>query len=290
MKRYYNKDAGSLFLAPESVDLFITHPSYFNGYSEPQGEPEGQLNNASDKGYFINKIIEIIKHMEIALKPKGTIAIGLPTVDYFYTIIEKIKQETSLLFGPMFFWDFTDKSKEISGVENNVFLNLHKGEQQVNEEYTLDSYTLVHPWDTPKALIGKEHLGFINHSAPEIVYERIIGKYSRPGDVVADLMGGTGLALKIAKDMGRQTVYNDISEEQVNIAKAIIDKEDPVDLKRNEVVDLMTKEIQNMNKKVMNDMNVPYEQQEQYLEHSSDELNKVNGMLFDMLVENGVIR
>lgn len=294
MVMFYNKDAGTPFLAPESVDLFVTHPSYFNGYSGPHGEPEGQLNNASDRGYFINKIIEVIKHMEMALKPTGTIAIGFPTTDYFYEIIARIVTETKLIFGPMFFWDFSDSSnnKEISGKENNIFLNLHKGQQQVNTEYKLDSYTLVHPWTTPELLKNKGYLGFINHSAPEIVFERIIGRYSKPGDTVADLMGGTGLALRIAKQMNRETVYNDISDEQVRIAKIIIDnKEDSqMELKRSEVVELMSKEIIDMNIGRMQAMNLSSNDISTYVEQSRAELDNVNGMLFDLLVKNGVIR
>jgi hypothetical protein len=40
----------------------------------------------------------------------------------------------------------------------------------------------------------------------------------------------------------------------------------------------------------MEKFNVPREQQEQYLKESTNELNRVNGILFDMLVKNGVIQ
>jgi hypothetical protein len=59
---------------------------------------------------------------------------------------------------------------------------------------------------------------------------------------------------------------------------------------RKEVIDLMTKEIQDMNKLEMEKYNMPYEQQKLYLEQSLPELDRVNGMLYDMLVKNGVIR
>jgi DNA modification methylase len=293
-ERYYVQDAGKPFLAPESVDLFVTHPPYFNLHSEAYGNPEGQLQNTGDRGIFLDKLMEVIKHMEMALKPTGSMFIGLPTDPNFYQIIGRINKETSLQYGPMFFWDFTGSPNVIgtTGVENNVFLNLHKGRQQANESYKLNSYTLVHPWEIPDFLKAKSHIAFVYDSAPEIVYERIIQKYSKPGDVVADLMAGTGLVLRIAKRLGRETIYNDISESQAQVARMVIDdeKETPMQLRRKEVIDLMTKEVQNMNKQMMQDMNIPREQQEMYLKESLAELNRVNGVIFDMLVKNGVIR
>jgi DNA modification methylase len=293
-KRYYTRDAGTPFLAPESVDLFLTHPPYFYGYQRPPGESEGQLQYGEDQQFYVDKIIEIIKHMEMALKPTGTIVIGFPTKDYLYKIIEKINTETKLKYGPLFFWDYTNTPgiSEVSGVENNIFLNLHKGNQQLNPDYKLESYTMTDPWILPKELEAKAHLGHIHNSSSDKVYERIISAYSRPGDVVADLMAGTGLVLALAKKMGRQTVYNDISDSQIKVAKSLIDNEEEssVELKRVEVIELMTKEVQDMNKKTMQSMNIPYEQQEHYMKESKAELDKVNGIILDMLIKNGVVR
>ena len=293
-KRYYTRDAGEPFLAPESVDLFLIHPPYFNAYSEPHGKPEGQLNNASDRDYFVNKIIDTIKHMEMALKPTGTIVVGLPTDENLYRIIGKINSETSLKYGPMFFWDFTNSPRieEVVGKESNIFLNLHKGDQQVNLEYDLKSYTMLDSWVIPEELEKLSHLGHSHNSAPGQVYERIIQRYSKPGDVVADIMAATGQVLAIAKRLGRQTVYNDISDSQLRLAKYLIDGEEDVPMKmiRKEVIDLMTKEIQDMNVKQMENFNIPLAQQEQYIKESANELNRVNGVLFDMLVKHGVIQ
>lgn len=293
-ERYYTRDAGEPFLAPESIDLFLIHPPYFNAYSDPHGKPEGQLNNASDRSYFVNKILDVIKHMEMALKPTGTIIVGLPTDENLYKIIGKINSETSLKYGPMFFWDFTSSPRieKVVGKESNIFLNLHKGNQQINPEYDLKSYTMTDPWIIPEELEALSHLGYSHNSAPREVYERIIQRYSKPGDVVADIMAATGQVLAIAKKLGRQTVYNDISDSQIRLAKYIIDGEEdvPMQMIRKEVIDLMTKEIQDMNIKQMQVFNIPNEQQEHYLKESVIELNKVNGMLFDLLVKHGVIR
>jgi|688.fasta_scaffold217593_2 DNA modification methylase len=294
-ERYYTKDASEPFLAPESIDLFVTHPPYFNLNSEAYGNPEGQLQNTGDREVFVNKIIGVIKHMEMALKPTGTILIGFPTDPNIYKIIEKINQETKLQYGPMFYWDFTGSGHlggKVVGVENNIFLNLHKGEQYVSPDYKLDSYTLVHHWLIPDELVKKSYVAFVNDSAPKIVYERLIGRHSKPGDVVADLMAGTGMVLSVAKEMGREVVYNDISTEQLKLAKMIIDNEEEtqVELKRKEVIELMTKELIDMNLAMATSQSIPNEQIQEYIKHATFEFNRVNAILFDMLVQRGVIR
>jgi hypothetical protein len=253
------------------------------------------MQNTADREAFVDSMIESIKHMELALKPTGSIVIGLPTDQNLYKIIEKINTETNLIYGPAFFWDYSKSFfvKEVSGVESNIFLNLHKGQQQTNTDYKIDSYTLVHPWEVSEELLSKSNIAFVYGSAPDIVFERIIQRYSKPGDTVADLFGGTGLVLKIAKSLDREIVYNDISEQQLKLAKLLIDnegEENPMDLKRSEVIDLMTKSIHDMNIRLLQQNNTPHQQIESYVKDSTPELNGVNGMLFDLLVKHGVIR
>jgi adenine-specific DNA methylase len=141
-------------------------------------------------------------------------------------------------------------------------------------------------------LRAKSYVAFVNDSAPEIVYERLIGRHSKPGDVVADLMAGTGMVLSIAKKLGREIVYNDISTEQLKLAKMIIDNEEetPMELKRKEVIELMTKELIDMNLALAASQSVPNEQIQEYMKQATPEFNRVNAILFDMLVKNGVIR
>ena len=63
-----------------------------------------------------------------------------------------------------------------------------------------------------------------------------------------------------------------------------------MNLTRSEVIDLMTDMINKMNMKMMQDMNTPYEQMTAYIEQATPDLNRVNGMLFDLLVEHRVIK
>ena len=58
---------------------------------------------------------------------------------------------------------------------------------------------------------------------------------------------------------------------------------------REEVVKIMTDAINNYNKAMAQNANIPPEQFEAVLEQQQDQLNTVNGMLYDVLKYNGVI-
>lgn len=291
---YYTNDARTPFLAPESVDLFLTHPPYFNTNSERYGNAEGQLQRTSSPNVFVDNLIEVIKNMETALKPSGSIVIGIPTSEILYKVIAKITTETELKFGQCFFWDFASITEVVQteGVDSNLFLTLYKRTQYINKDYKLKSSVINVPWVMTEELKAKSHIAFVNDFIPEEICDMMINRFSKPGDVVADLLAGSGMVLKVAKKLNRQIIYNDVSEKQTKVAKMIIDneKESPMDLKRKEVIALMTKEIQDMNVKQMQSLNMPSAEVHSYIEQSSDELDWVNGMLFDLLVKNGVIK
>jgi hypothetical protein len=58
---------------------------------------------------------------------------------------------------------------------------------------------------------------------------------------------------------------------------------------RQEVVDLMTNAIENMNRQMAIQQNAPSDQVEQAISQQKPQLMYVNGMLYDLLVENGII-
>lgn len=59
---------------------------------------------------------------------------------------------------------------------------------------------------------------------------------------------------------------------------------------REEVVALMTNAVNEMNRQRAIDMGMSSEGVEDSIQAMQDELNKVNGMLYDTLIDNGVIR
>lgn len=58
---------------------------------------------------------------------------------------------------------------------------------------------------------------------------------------------------------------------------------------RDEVVQLMTDAIDNMNRQMAIQQNAPSDQVEQALSQQRPQLMYVNGMLYDLLLENGII-
>ena len=281
-------------LAPESVDLFVTHPPYFNHHSERYGNAEGQLQRTSSPNIFVDNLIKVIQNMEAALKPSGTIVIGIPTSEILYKVIAKITTETELQFGKSFFWDFSKMTEivEYEGVDSNMLLVLYKRTQYINKDYKIESPVIDITWVITDELEAKKHIAFVNDFFPEEICDMMINRFSKPGDVVADLLAGTGTVLKSAKKLNREIIYNDVSESQTKLAKMIIDNEEEtqVELKRKEVSELMTKELIDMNMALATSQSIPNEQVQEYIKHATFEFNRVNAILFDMLVKNGVIR
>jgi hypothetical protein len=59
---------------------------------------------------------------------------------------------------------------------------------------------------------------------------------------------------------------------------------------RDEVIALMTNAVNDMNRKRAIEIGIPSQGLEDSIQAMQDELNNVNGMLYDTLVDNGVIR
>jgi hypothetical protein len=58
---------------------------------------------------------------------------------------------------------------------------------------------------------------------------------------------------------------------------------------KNEVVELMTNYVHEMNRQRAYEAKMPSEQLEELIKQATPELMHVNGLLYDLLVENGVI-
>jgi hypothetical protein len=61
-------------------------------------------------------------------------------------------------------------------------------------------------------------------------------------------------------------------------------------MNREEAVELMCSAVNNMNRKIGEDMLMPSASIEKMIEESSEQLKGVNGMLYDLLASNGVIK
>jgi DNA modification methylase len=218
----YNKDAGDVFLDKNSVNLFFMNPPYYESPIEIYGgDPAEHINAAQSNEEYLTRLLPIIKHAEHALAEDGSIFVMLPNdvhnvVLYFRNMVLK---ETNLKLGKLFIWDFsiTPGFDIYDGEKMGIIVHMHKGSPYVKTNFI--KYVLPIPFVFSN-LDKYRHLGFVENALPTEIYDHFIELFSKPGDVVSDLVGGTGGIIISAKNKGRNYIYNDISESQVEIAKA----------------------------------------------------------------------
>lgn len=222
---FYCKDARERFLQPESVDLFFCHPPYFVTNKEHYGgDLSLQIQNETNFDEYLDAYIETLKNMQDALKPTGSIVIILKNYEQSFDVISKIKQDTDLIITKSLIWDYSEsdflKNRiDYTGDEFAILLLLHKNHSIPRYE-TLKNFVIRLPWEPHNESVKDfSDIGYVYDCFTESLAEIIIENYSRPGDVVADIFGGTGTTSVVAHRMGRNSIYNDVSEEQFVIAK-----------------------------------------------------------------------
>jgi DNA modification methylase len=218
----YNRDARDIFLDKNSVNLFFMNPPYYESPIEIYGGSSAEHINATNSNEdYLDRLLPLIKHAELALAQDGSIFIMLPNDKYNVVLdfCNLVLKETSLKLGKFFVWDFsiTPGFEIYDGEKMGIIVHLHKGSPYVKTNFI--KYVLPIPFVFSN-LDKYRHLGFVENGLPEDLYEHFIELFSKPGDVVSDLVGGTGSIIIAAKNKGRNYIYNDISESQVEIAKA----------------------------------------------------------------------
>lgn len=213
---FYCKDATSIFLEANSVDLFVTHPPYEGSLTvNLYGNADQQIHNGS-KDTYLSSLMNIIGHMEYALKPNGRILLGVPARPIMYEIIAKIVQNFNFKFEAPIVWEFGNDPMYDGYADTQVyFINMTKGKPYYSDK--IKSLIIDIPWLPMLELNTYE--GFTEDSVPITLCDIIIDAFTEEGDTVADLMAGTGSILLSAKNKSREIIYNDVSEEQFNIAK-----------------------------------------------------------------------
>lgn len=211
----YCRDAREIFLEKESVDLFVTHPPYESSKTvDLYGNSEFQIHNGTKEKY-LEDLVAIVKHMEYALKPNGRILLGVPARPIFYDIVTVLLSNSDLAFNAPVVWEFGQDPMYKGYYDTQVyFINMTKGDPYIGE---INSLVIDIPWTISVELDGYE--GFTSDSVPLDFCDTIIESFSQEGDTVADLMAGTASILLSAKQKNRNIIYNDVSEEQFNIAQ-----------------------------------------------------------------------
>lgn len=222
MVMFFNEDAKSIFLNKESVNFFFINPSYFeSNLEEYDDSTENHINFVNSPQEYVNNLIPVVKHIEHALAKNGSAFIMLPNDEYNVIIdfCNMALRETSLKLGKIFIWDFSSTAniEDLESEKMGIIAHLHKGNFYVNKKKL--EYVLKVPM-TPNTLRKYENLGFVDNGLPVELYNKMIAAFSKPGDTVCDLFAGTGTIIESAVKLGRNFIYNDISQSQLEIAKA----------------------------------------------------------------------
>ena len=306
---FFNKDARERFLSPNSVDLFISHfPFYQRNFVEYGGDPSLQLQNAKDTEEFLDSALKVIKHMEYALKDNGSIVLILPNGPRTFRIIADIVKETKLCPSRSIIWDFEEWAqrmggeKDASGMGTNIILYLTHSENLPWNIKGLKSFIIKE--DFGASLEDQDKYGdiaFIYDALPQTLSDLLVLTFSKEGDVVADILAGTGTVAISALKNNRKTIYNDSSTEQIKVAKKRIDDiigysqnttttiEKGVGMTKEEAVSIMMESINADNLALGLQAGIDEEQLKSQIEQSQPSLGFMMSNIYDKLQAGGVI-
>ena len=223
---FYNRDARDVFLSPKSVDLFLIHPPYFTMNKDRYGgDPDLQINKTDDREEFSKFMVKYIKNMSDAMTDDGNILVIVPNYhNAFYAIADIIKN-TDLILYKVLTWNFekTKFDKAGNNYSINFILHLRKNTNFTYPIENLESLVIDQEWVHSDKNVSKyEDLGFVYDGFPIEISDILVKAFSKEGDTVADIFGGTGTTIISALQNNRKAIYNDASSEQVQVAKVRI--------------------------------------------------------------------
>lgn len=296
VNQFFVRDAREKFLEPGTVDLFITHPPYFQEHRHFYGgDATKQIHNQESHQGFVEDLTTIIGNMEEALSENGSILLMMPNTPKYHDIVASIKSDTNLQLGKTLIWDHSSSGEVENPYDDQDIVNfelkdftyilcLHKGNDRLLVKDDFRVITL--PWLNDDVYKYRKITG-VYDAMPTALYAKLIEDYSKPGETVGDLMAGVGSIAVAAKQLNRYYVYNDLSETQANVARLRLGE--TIMMTKADVVKLMSNAIDDMNRSIGEGQGVPSEQIQEQLILMRPQLDHVNGMLYDLLVEYGLI-
>lgn len=227
---FINGDAKKLPILNNSVDLIVTHPPYLGiNVDRYGGEESKQINYKQDINVMIKSLVKSTKEMERVLSPKGSIFIcigGSKEASMPYRYLTEVLNKTNLFFLGEILWTYSDAlPEERLSKSHGLWFHLVKDINNIyHNPFMVKRYSLS-PWNLPinnadsdiDKTLSKD--GFTEDSFPEEFPRRFIEMFTKPGQIVLDPFGGTGVAMSEAYKLGRKSITNDISEDQISLAQ-----------------------------------------------------------------------
>jgi DNA modification methylase len=223
-------DAKHLPLEDASVDLIVTHPPYLGIDVERYGgDNRKQINYKNDIKKTLKALVAATKEMERVLSNRGSIWIcigGNKETSMPYRYLVEVLDNTNLKFLGELFWVQSEaQAEERINQSHALWFHFVKDSAALYyNPFAVKKHSLS-PWVLPannmenpidKILFEK---GFVEDAFPEEFPARFIEMFTKPGNIVLDPFGGSGVAMSQAYLLGRKSITNDISEDQTDLAK-----------------------------------------------------------------------
>lgn len=225
--------ADKLDIKSNSVDLIVTHPPYLGVDALRYGGNSAiQINASQNKKKMLKQMMSVTKEMYRVLKPGGHLIIAIgPNQGMDHAYINQTIDKTEFAYLDFICQNAYDKNNpenirydKIASNDITVWHHLVKpGNAYYNQVITKRWKDPV--WNVPFSnikdpidkVLSKDHhvLDAMNMEIPK----RFIEMFTKPGHTVLDPFGGSGIVAVVAKELGREAISNDISEDQLKVAK-----------------------------------------------------------------------
>lgn len=227
-------DARTLDLPNDSVDLIITHPPYFGiEVSRYGGSAKDQINFNSNRKKMIKLLTQSVLEMQRVLKPTGSLIIANgPNDQIDLRILVEILNKTKFNYVDCIIHNSYGLEPEqphakaeaiVSealttwhhfSLSPHFYFNPFLVKRYNNPVWNLQFSNLADPVDSE--LSKKYHVyDVMNKEIPK----RFIEMFSQQGDTVLDPYGGSALVAVTAAEMKRKGISNDVSKDQIKVAK-----------------------------------------------------------------------
>ncbi len=215
-------------LPSKSVRLVVTDPPY--NLSKDYGNNQDKL----EFDEYLDFSRQWLKETSRILTDDGTIYVfmGVRYISYIYTILE---QELNMTFNSWITWFYTQgigKTKGFSPRHDDILMFTKNPKKYI---FHLDDIRVPQKFyravnnmrgANPGNVWEFSHIHYCNKNRkkhptqkPEGLFERMILASSDPGDVVLDPFVGSGTALRVCQQTGRNGIGIDINPEYIEMTK-----------------------------------------------------------------------
>lgn len=297
---FYNEDARKEFLDPNSVDLFLVQPPFFYTGKKYGGDVSLQIHDTESEEEYYYSFIQCVKNMEKALSDDGNMLLLLPNDYNSFNIISDIIKQTNLIIFKTIIWNYEkDFHFPLDGRQLNLVLQIRKNKNFTYPINGLDSLVINLSWHHMDSDLHKyPPIGFFVADAfPQALSDFLVPLFSKEGDTVADIFGGTGTTVISAIKNNRKAIYNDSSPEQFEVAKMrvndIINTEPKIEkdetMTEQETITFMVDTMLETNRLLCEQSGMDKAQVDQQTEQSRPSMIMIVSALYQKMKENNLL-